>query len=82
MPGTQKNQPVPKATYQQTFASMTTEPTETLVVGENLNQTMIISDEDYESSYNAQGMFEKMETNHETYGCVSAESLRVVNQAD
>lgn len=66
--GTQPIQPVPKASYQQTLANITTEPTDTLVVGEDLNRTMTISHEDYEASYNAHGVFEKMEITHETYG--------------
>ena len=70
--GNQRNQPIPKATYQQTVAKMTTKPTDTLVIGEALNKTMIVSHEDYEASYNAQGVFEKMEDNHEKYGCLSA----------
>lgn len=70
--GTQPKQPVPKATYQQTLANMTTEPTDTLVVGEDLNKTMIVSEEGYQSSYNAQSVFEEMEDHHETYGCVLA----------
>ena len=76
--GTQLNQPIPKANYQQTLANITTEPTNTLVIGEELNKTMIISHEDYEASYNAHGVFEKMEVTHETYGCVPAWSLGVV----
>ncbi|KAL8726391.1 MAG: hypothetical protein Q9166_006742 [cf. Caloplaca sp. 2 TL-2023] len=66
--GRQPNQPVPKASYQQTLAEVTTEPTDTLVVGEELNKTMTVSDEDYQGSYNAQGVFEKMEVTHERYG--------------
>lgn len=68
--GRQPDQPLPKASYQETLAGITLEPTETLVVGEELNQTMLVSDEDYEMSYNAQAIFEKMEVNHETYGYV------------
>lgn len=70
--GTQPNQPAPKATYQQTLAKITSRPTNTLVVGENLNQTMITSDKDYAASYNAHGVFEETERNHETYGLVLA----------
>lgn len=77
--GTQPNQPVPKANYQQTLAHITTAPTVTLVLGEDLNKTMIISHEDYEASHNAHGVYEKMEVTHETYGCVSAWFLGVVN---
>ncbi|KAL8764708.1 MAG: hypothetical protein Q9209_007919 [Squamulea sp. 1 TL-2023] len=68
--GRQPNQPVPKATYQQTAADILTQPKVTLVAGEALNQTMVISDEDYQASYNAQRMFEKMENNHERHGIV------------
>ncbi|MCJ1265028.1 hypothetical protein MMC22_004903 [Lobaria immixta] len=68
--GNQLHQPIPKATYQQTLANMTTEPTDTLVMGESLNKTMIVPYEDYEASYNAQGVFEEMEENHEKYGIV------------
>lgn len=79
MAGTQPNQPVPKARYQQTLAHITTAPTVTLVLGEDLNKTMVISHEDYEASHNAHGVFEKMEVTHETYGCVSAWFLGVAN---
>lgn len=78
--GKQPNQPVPKATYQQMLASMTMEPRDTLVVGEDLNKTMLISDGDYRASYNAQGLFERMEVHHETYGCVSPWSLELLNR--
>ncbi|KAI4242550.1 MAG: hypothetical protein L6R40_003931 [Gallowayella cf. fulva] len=66
--GNQPNQPLPKATYQQTLADIPTEPTDTLVVGEELNHTMVVSNEDYQGSYNAQGVFEKMEDTNERYG--------------
>ena len=66
--GRHSNQPVPKATYQETLADVITKPNDTLVVGEELNHTMIISDEDYRGSYNAQRMFEKMEKSNERYG--------------
>ncbi|KAL9594469.1 MAG: hypothetical protein Q9219_007018 [cf. Caloplaca sp. 3 TL-2023] len=68
--GSEPNQPTPKTTYQQTLANITTKPTETFVAGEELNRTMLVSDEAYESSYNSQMMFEKMEQHHETYGIV------------
>lgn len=76
--GTSPGQPLPKATYQQTLTNITMKPTETLVVGEDLNKTMIVSDEDYKASYNAHGAFEKMERNHETYGFVWVWVLTVV----
>ncbi|KAL8752683.1 MAG: hypothetical protein Q9184_005656, partial [Pyrenodesmia sp. 2 TL-2023] len=66
--GKQPNQPLPKATYQQTLANITATPNDTLFKGEDLKRTMIISDEDYRGSFNAQGLFEKMEKRHETYG--------------
>ena len=65
--GTQLRQPLPKASYQRTLADISTEPTATLVVGEELNETMIVSHQDYEASYNAHGVFEKVEVNHETW---------------
>lgn len=68
--GRQPNQPVPKTTYQQTLANIATKPSVELVLGEDLNQTMLVSDDDYQASYNAQAMFEKMEDNHEKYAYV------------
>ncbi|KAL8822544.1 MAG: hypothetical protein Q9191_006721 [Dirinaria sp. TL-2023a] len=68
--GSQPNQPIPKATYQQTVAKITTDPTETLVIGEDLNMTMIVSDQDYKVSHNAHVLFEEMEDNHERYGII------------
>lgn len=70
--GRLRQQPDPKATYQQTLASLTKKPTDTLVATEDLNRTMLVSDDDYEGSYNAQDVFEKMEDRHSTYGYVSA----------
>lgn len=77
--GTLPNQPILKATYQQTFSDMGTDPTDTLVINEELDKTMFVSQEDYEGSYNAQGVFEEMEGNHERYGCVPAFALRLVD---
>ncbi|KAL8691051.1 MAG: hypothetical protein Q9218_003635 [Villophora microphyllina] len=68
--GTRPIQPVPKATYERTVANITKEPLATLVLGADLDKAVIVSDGDYEASYNAQGIFEKMERNHETYGIV------------
>lgn len=79
VPGRQPNQPIPKVTYQQTLANMTSAPSDNVVVGEVLTEPMIVSDEDWEGSYNAQGVFEEMESRHETYGCVLPWSLRVVD---
>lgn len=80
--GTKQIQPLPKASYQRTLADISTAPTATLVEGEELNTTMIVSHEDYEASYNAHGVFEKMEINHETYGCVQTWSFTTMNRAD
>ena len=68
--GREPNQPVPQATYQQTLANMSAVPTDTLVLGEDLNKTILTSDEDYEASYNAQESFERIEVTHETYAYV------------
>lgn len=76
--GRLSHQPVPKATYQQTLTRLTKKPTDTLLPTEDLNRTMLISDDDYEGSYNAQDVFEKMEDSHSTYGYVSACCLRLV----
>ncbi|KAL8996294.1 MAG: hypothetical protein Q9169_004180 [Polycauliona sp. 2 TL-2023] len=76
--GRQSDQPIPKATYQQTLARITTKPTDTLVLGEDLNQTMLVPDEDYQASYNAQGNFERMERRHEKYGIILLVSGAVI----
>lgn len=68
--GTQPDQPLPKLTYQQALRTIATKPTDTLILGQDLNSTMSISDQDYRESFNAQSVFEGMERNHETYGCV------------
>ncbi|KAL9589467.1 MAG: hypothetical protein Q9203_001731 [Teloschistes exilis] len=61
---------MPKATYQQTLDNITTRPTTTLLTGQDLDKAMIVASGDYEASYNAHGIFERMETNHETYGII------------
>ena len=66
--GREPNQPVPKDTYQSTLEKISTKPSDELVLGEDLNHTMVVADEDYQASFNAQGMFEQMEINHEKYG--------------
>lgn len=70
------NQATPKATYQQVSLNITTEPTVTLVMGEDLNKTMLASDEDYEAAYNGMSNFEQMEINDSTHGCVTARTLK------
>lgn len=68
--GRSSDQPKPKMTYQQSLANINTEPTDVLIIGEQLNLTMLVAEEDYQKSYNAQSAFEEMERNHETYGIV------------
>ena len=70
------NQAIPKETYEQASQNVTTKPTETIVIGEDLNKTMLVSDEDYEASHNAFSNFEKMETNHATHGCVKVPAFK------
>jgi hypothetical protein len=60
-------QPDPKETYQQALEKAGT-PTETLVSGDPLNKTSMITDDDYISNYNALTIFEDMEAAHEKFG--------------
>lgn len=76
------DQPLPKATYQQTLANITSAPKASLIKSEDLNRTLIVSEEDYQSSFNAQGLFEKMERRHETYGYELSTPSKVNNRAD
>ena len=64
--GTQLNQPIPRA-----LAQITTMPTDTLVISDDLNKRMMISHEDYEASFKSHYIFKKIEITHETYGRVS-----------
>jgi hypothetical protein len=68
IPGRLKVQPEPKETYQQALAKVTTPPTKALVAGEPLNQTMLVSDDDYWPDRNADTIFEVAEVTHERYG--------------
>ncbi|EXJ56262.1 uncharacterized protein A1O5_12718 [Cladophialophora psammophila CBS 110553] len=70
IPGRLKVQPEPKETYQQALAKVTTPPTEILVAGEPLNQTMLVSDGDYWPDRNADSIFEVAEVTHERYALV------------
>ena len=70
---------IPKASYQQTSQNITTKPTDILVIGEDLNKTMMVSDEDYELAHNSYSNFRKMEINHATHGCVTAELFKVLS---
>ncbi|KAL8847159.1 MAG: hypothetical protein Q9221_007789 [Calogaya cf. arnoldii] len=76
--GKQPSQPTPRVTYQETLANIATRPMDKLVSGEALNHTMIVSDENYQASYNAQAMFERMENNHSKYGIVLLVSGAVI----
>ncbi|KAL8708937.1 MAG: hypothetical protein Q9220_006269 [cf. Caloplaca sp. 1 TL-2023] len=66
--GTAADQPLPKATYQETLANVTVKPRDTLTVGGDLKRTMLVPEEDYRTSYKTHGAFKRVETNHATYG--------------
>jgi hypothetical protein len=66
--GDQSDQPKPKKSYQQALASIKDTPTETIVSGEQLNKTGLVSDEDYTMNWNSQMSFERAEDTHERYG--------------
>ncbi|OAG43203.1 hypothetical protein AYO21_02489 [Fonsecaea monophora] len=63
-------QPDPKESYAEALAKVTTLPTETLVAGDALNRTMLVSIEDYQPNWNANTIFEHIEILHERYGLV------------
>ncbi|OQV06948.1 hypothetical protein CLAIMM_11446 [Cladophialophora immunda] len=63
-------QPDPKESYAKALAKVTTVPTETLVAGDPLNRTMLVSVEDYQPNWNADKIFEHIEILHERYGLV------------
>lgn len=66
--GTQKIQPDPKYSYQQALAVIARPPNETLIAGDPLNTTSLVSDRDYIATFNAQEVFEEQEGLHERYG--------------
>jgi hypothetical protein len=66
--GRMEVQPDPKDTYQETLAKMKVAPTETLVNGNPLNKTSLISEDDYLSNLNSLAGFEDSEIKHERYG--------------
>ena len=66
--GRAPNPPTNKYTYQQALALVTAVPKVTLVDGDPLNQTSLVGDDDYESNFNAQEVFEEQEILHEKYG--------------
>ncbi|TIC95428.1 hypothetical protein CH35J_007783 [Colletotrichum higginsianum] len=63
------NPPAPKWTYQEALSNVNRTPTATLSFANPLKEKALVSDADYQVQYNTMGMFEKMEVNHETYGC-------------
>jgi hypothetical protein len=69
--GDQVDQPVPKDTYGMTLMAVTTKPNETLVVGDPLNKTMLVSDDSWTASANGLLAFEGAEVTHSTYGYVA-----------
>ena len=75
--GTSPNQPLPKASYQQTLGDMIMKPTDTVSAGDDLNKTVAVSEKDYEASHNAEDVFENMKDNHEKYGYVSAHLIKI-----
>jgi len=70
IPGTAEIQPIPKWTYQQARGNIVSPPTETLVSGDPLNRTMLVSDDDWLPNFNAQDVFEEAEGRHSKYRCV------------
>ncbi|KAF1977649.1 hypothetical protein BU23DRAFT_550921 [Bimuria novae-zelandiae CBS 107.79] len=66
--GTKAVQPDPKWTYQETLERITSPPNET--AGSELNKIMLVSEEDWMASWNAQDSFEKAEGKHEKYSIV------------
>ncbi|KAF2722250.1 ferric reductase like transmembrane component [Polychaeton citri CBS 116435] len=78
LPGGERHQPEPKWTYQETLSQIATSPTETLVYGDPLNVTALVSDEDYDMQYRAMTAFERSEVSHETYGIVLLVSGSVI----
>ncbi|OAP64954.1 hypothetical protein AYL99_00926 [Fonsecaea erecta] len=63
-------QPDPKESYAEALAKVTTVPKETLMAGDPLNRTMLVSVEDYQPNWNADKIFEHIEILHERYGLV------------
>lgn len=61
-------QPDPKESYMEALSKVTSTPNETLVSGDPLNKTSLVSDEDYAPNYNSLTVFEELEGNHERYG--------------
>ncbi|EME84289.1 uncharacterized protein MYCFIDRAFT_133650, partial [Pseudocercospora fijiensis CIRAD86] len=68
--GRQSHQPPPKQTYQQTLANIISPPNSTVPSDQMLMHTTLVSDETYQSNYNADGIFEVNEATHVRYGLV------------
>lgn len=65
--GTMAVQPDPKETYQQALAKVKMMPTQAVVLGDPLNQTMLTREEDYQPNWNADVVFEEIEDTHSRY---------------
>ncbi|KAJ4295254.1 hypothetical protein N0V90_007265 [Kalmusia sp. IMI 367209] len=70
IPGTSAVQPDPKWTYQETLDRITSPPNETVVGGDSLNRTMLVSEDDWQANWNAQDAFEEAEGKHEKYSII------------
>ncbi|KAF9741500.1 hypothetical protein PMIN06_007313 [Paraphaeosphaeria minitans] len=70
IPGTNAVQPSPKWTYQESLDRVSSAPNETVIGGDSLNQTMLVSEDDWLANWNAQDSFEEAEGKHEKYGII------------
>ncbi|KAF2738963.1 ferric reductase-like protein transmembrane component 4 [Polyplosphaeria fusca] len=68
--GSEDVQPDPKWTYSQALENIKEKPTETVMSGDTLNKTMLISEDDWLPNWNAQGAFEHQEGLHAKYSIV------------
>lgn len=59
-------EPRPSLSYANALESIKEMPTEVYIAGEMLNKTSVISDYDWQSQWNALGLFEEVETGHQT----------------
>jgi hypothetical protein len=65
--GTSVVQPDPKWTYQEALENIFSPPNETVIGGDQLNKTMLVSEDDWLANWNAQSSFEDAEGKHEKY---------------
>ncbi|KAJ4360553.1 uncharacterized protein N0V89_001118 [Didymosphaeria variabile] len=70
IPGTSAVQPVPKRTYQETLDKIASPPIQTVIGGDPLNKTMLVSEDDWLANWNAQDSFEEAEGKHEKYSII------------